>query len=40
LTTLFSNPGSTEVPFLAGLADDLRFVLALHENPVVALATG
>ena len=40
LTTLFSNPGSTEVPLLAGLPDDLRFVLALHENAVVALATG
>jgi benzoylformate decarboxylase len=40
LTTLFSNPGSTEVPFLVGLPDDLRFVLALHENAVVALATG
>ena len=24
LTTIFSNPGSTEVPFLAGLPDDLR----------------
>ena len=40
LTTLFANPGSTEVPFLAGLPADLRFVLALHEGPVVALATG
>jgi benzoylformate decarboxylase len=40
LTTLFANPGSTEVPFLAGLPDDLRFVLALHEGSVVALATG
>ena len=40
LTTLFSNPGSTEVPFLAGLPDDLSFVLALHEGPVIALATG
>jgi benzoylformate decarboxylase len=40
LTTLFSNPGSTEVPFLAGLPADIRFVLALHEGPVVALATG
>jgi benzoylformate decarboxylase len=40
LTTLFSNPGSTEVPFLAGLPEDLRFVLALHEGSVVALATG
>ena len=35
LTTLFSNPGSTEVPLLAGLPDDLRFVLALHEGSVV-----
>ena len=40
LTTLFANPGSTEVPFLAGLPEDLRFVLALHENAVIALATG
>jgi benzoylformate decarboxylase len=40
LTTLFANPGSTEVPFLAGLPDDLRFVLALHEGSVVGLATG
>jgi benzoylformate decarboxylase len=40
LTTLFANPGSTEVPFLAGLPDDLRFVLALHEGSVVSLATG
>ena len=40
LTTLFSNPGSTEVPLLAGLPDDLRFVLALHEGSVVGAATG
>jgi benzoylformate decarboxylase len=40
LTTLFSNPGSTEVPFLAGLPEDLRFVLALHEGSVVGMATG
>jgi benzoylformate decarboxylase len=40
LTTLFSNPGSTEVPFLAGLPDDIRFVLALHEGSVVGMATG
>jgi benzoylformate decarboxylase len=37
---MFSNPGSTEVPFLAGLPDDIRFVLGLHEGPVVGLATG
>ena len=40
LTTIFGNPGSTEVPFLAGLPDDLRFVLALHEGSVVGMATG
>lgn len=37
---MFANPGSTEVPFLAGMPDDIRFVLALHEGPVVGLATG
>jgi benzoylformate decarboxylase len=40
LTTIFGNPGSTEVPFLSGFPDDLRFVLALHEASVVGLATG
>jgi benzoylformate decarboxylase len=40
LTTIFSNPGSTEVPFLAGMPDDLRFVLGLHEGSVVAMAAG
>ena len=40
LTTLFANPGSTEVPFLVGLPEDLDFVLALHEASVVGLATG
>src|SRR5512141_1696490 len=37
---MFSNPGSTEVPFLTDFPDDLRFVLALHEGSVVGLATG
>ena len=40
LTTVFSNPGSTEVPLLAGWPRDLRFVLALHEASVVGMATG
>src|ERR671935_2513273 len=40
LTPMFANPGSTEVPFLTDLPDDIEFVLALHEGPVVALATG
>jgi len=40
LTTLFANPGSTEVPFLVGLPDDFKFVLGLHESTVVGMATG
>ena len=40
LTTLFSNPGSTEVPFLTGLPADLEFVLGLHEGAVVSMASG
>ncbi|MDK1359389.1 thiamine pyrophosphate-binding protein [Arthrobacter sp. zg-Y1219] len=40
LTTLFSNPGSTEVPFLVDLPDDFDFILALHEGSVVGMATG
>jgi benzoylformate decarboxylase len=40
LTTIFGNPGSTEVPFLAGFPEDLRFVLGLHEGSAIGLATG
>ena len=40
LTTIFGNPGSTEVSFLVDLPDDIRFVLALHEGSVVAMAAG
>lgn len=40
LTTLFANPGSTELHLLADLPDDLRFVLGLHEASVVGMATG
>src|SRR4051812_12224180 len=40
LTTIFANPGSTEVSFLTDLPDDLEFVLALHEGSVVGMATG
>lgn len=40
LTTIFGNPGSTEIPFLTDLPDDLEFVLALHEGSVVGIATG
>lgn len=40
LTTLFSNPGSTEVGFLADLPADISFVLGLHEGSVVGMASG
>ena len=40
LTTIFANPGSTEIPFLSDLPDDFRFMLGLHEGSVVAMATG
>ena len=40
LTTVFANPGSTEVPFLGGLPDDMRFVLGLHEGALVGMASG
>jgi benzoylformate decarboxylase len=40
LTTWFGNPGSTEIPLLSDLPDDIRYVLALHENAAVAAAAG
>src|SRR5437867_2527757 len=40
LTSLFANPGSTEITLLADLPADLRFVLGLHESSVVGMATG
>jgi benzoylformate decarboxylase len=40
MTTIFGNPGSTEIPFLTGLPSDIHFVLGLHEGSVVGIATG
>jgi benzoylformate decarboxylase len=40
LTTIFGNPGSTEIPFLTDLPADIRFVLGLHEGSVVGIAAG
>ena len=40
MTTIFGNPGSTEIPFLTGLPSDIHFVLGLHEGSVVGMATG
>ena len=40
LTTWFGNPGSTEIPLLAGLPADIRYVLALHEAAAAGMACG
>ncbi|HEX6076543.1 MAG TPA: benzoylformate decarboxylase [Micromonosporaceae bacterium] len=40
MTTVFGNPGSTELAFLAGLPDDFRYVLGLHEGAAVGIADG
>ncbi len=40
LTTIFGNPGSNELPFLAGMPDDFRYILGLHEGAVLAMADG
>jgi benzoylformate decarboxylase len=40
LTTVFGNPGTTEIAFLTGWPDDFRYVLGLQESAVVAMADG
>ncbi|QFZ21164.1 benzoylformate decarboxylase [Saccharothrix syringae] len=40
LTTVFGNPGTTEVAFLTDWPDDFRYVLGLQESAVVAMADG
>jgi benzoylformate decarboxylase len=40
MTRIFGNPGSTEVPFLTDLPDDIEFIMGMHEGAVVAMATG
>jgi benzoylformate decarboxylase len=40
MTTVFGNPGSTELTFLAGMPADFRYVLGLQEATVVAMADG
>ncbi|MED5803732.1 benzoylformate decarboxylase [Gordonia sp. Z-3] len=40
LTTVFGNPGSTEETFLKNFPSDFRFVLALQEASVMAIADG
>jgi benzoylformate decarboxylase len=37
---LFGNPGTTEVPFLHGIPDGMRYVMVPHEAAAVAMADG
>mgnify|MGYP002140357304 CR=1 FL=1 len=40
MTTVFGNPGSTELPMLADFPSDFRYVLGLQEAAVVGMADG
>src|SRR5918998_5570339 len=40
MTTVFGNPGSTELPFLSNWPSDFRYILGLQESSVVAMADG
>jgi benzoylformate decarboxylase len=40
MTTIFGNPGSTELPMLAEFPDDFRYVLGLQEAVAVGMADG
>ncbi|HEY2677616.1 MAG TPA: benzoylformate decarboxylase [Steroidobacteraceae bacterium] len=40
LTTVFGNPGSTELPMFRNFPSDFRYVLGLQESVVVATADG
>ncbi len=40
MTTLFGNPGSTELPMLSDFPEDFRYVLGLQEAVAVGIADG
>ena len=40
MTTIFGNPGTTELPMLGSLPGDFRYVLGLHEMVAVGMADG
>src|SRR3954463_6879402 len=40
MTTIFGNPGSTELPFLADFPSDFTYVLGLQEIVAVGMADG
>src|ERR1041384_6794995 len=40
MTTVFGNPGSTELPMLADFPEDFSYILGLQELVVVGMADG
>lgn len=40
MTTIFGNPGSTELPFLHDMPGDFTYVLGLHERVAAGMALG
>jgi benzoylformate decarboxylase len=40
MTTMFGNPGSTELPMLADFPSDFRYILGLQEAVVIGMADG
>jgi benzoylformate decarboxylase len=40
MTTIFGNPGSTELPMFRDLPDDFRYVLGLQESVALSMADG
>ncbi|MGH9592755.1 MAG: thiamine pyrophosphate-binding protein, partial [Bryobacteraceae bacterium] len=40
MTTIFGNPGSTELPFLRDMPADFRYVLGLHERSAAGMGLG
>ncbi|HVS76740.1 MAG TPA: benzoylformate decarboxylase [Steroidobacteraceae bacterium] len=40
MTTIFGNPGSTELPLFRGFPADFRYILGLQESVAVAMADG
>ncbi len=40
VTTMFGNPGSTELPMLKDFPADFRYVLALQESVAAGMADG
>ncbi|MEH3098930.1 benzoylformate decarboxylase [Sphingomonas adhaesiva] len=40
ITTIFGNPGSTELPLFRAFPDDFRYIVGLQESVVVGMADG